>query len=77
MGAACCTRDVKPANIVVNPEPPIGRATLIDFGLARHEALAAAPEEAAGTVRYMAQLDCPREKQCDEHRNHKSAGSPT
>lgn len=48
-------RDVKPANIVVSPDEPVQRVTLIDFGLARSTWLdPSVRDEPVGTARYMA-----------------------
>ena len=48
-------RDVKPANVIVGRERPLGDVTLIDFGFARshwlHESIR---DELVGTVRYLA-----------------------
>ena len=48
-------RDVKPANVIVDEDEPLGRAVLIDFGFARSTSLdAALGEERVGTARYLA-----------------------
>ncbi len=48
-------RDVKPANIIVDDDVPLRRATLIDFGFARSPLLDASIREVpVGTIRYMA-----------------------
>jgi diguanylate cyclase (GGDEF)-like protein/PAS domain S-box-containing protein len=48
-------RDVKPANIIVEREGPLGRVVLIDFGLARSAWLdAEIRDEPVGTARYIA-----------------------
>lgn len=48
-------RDVKPANVIVDDETPLRRATLIDFGFARSPLLEASIREIpVGTIRYMA-----------------------
>ncbi|MDQ6617212.1 MAG: AAA family ATPase, partial [Actinomycetota bacterium] len=47
-------RDVKPANIMLAPEPGVGTATLIDFGLARSSWLdPGIRDQAVGTARYV------------------------
>jgi PAS domain S-box-containing protein len=47
-------RDVKPANVIVDEGTPIGRATLIDFGLARSTRLSASIRDLpVGTANYM------------------------
>ncbi|MEO5658061.1 MAG: AAA family ATPase, partial [Nitrospiria bacterium] len=48
-------RDVKPANIIVDDDVPLRRATLIDFGFARSPLLDVSIREVpVGTIRYMA-----------------------
>src|SRR5947209_19968348 len=48
-------RDVKPANVIVDGDEPIGRAVLIDFGFARSAWLdPAIRDEPVGSVRYLA-----------------------
>jgi two-component system sensor kinase len=47
-------RDVKPANVIVDEESPLQRATLIDFGLARSANLDASIRDRwAGTAQYL------------------------
>jgi diguanylate cyclase (GGDEF)-like protein/PAS domain S-box-containing protein len=47
--------DVKPANVIVDEAEPVGRAVLIDFGLARSAGLdASVRDEPVGTARYLA-----------------------
>jgi len=47
-------RDVKPSNLIVDESPPLRRATLIDFGLARSSRLQSSiRDQPVGTVRYM------------------------
>ncbi len=47
-------RDVKPANMIVNEEPPLREATLIDFGLARSTNLdASIRNQWVGTAQYL------------------------
>ncbi len=48
-------RDVKPANVIVQPGQPAGTTVLVDFGLARSAGLDASLEgESVGTARYVA-----------------------
>ncbi len=48
-------RDVKPANLIVDPVGPVGKATLIDLGLARSSQLEVSIRDLpVGTVQYMA-----------------------
>ncbi|MDQ1369727.1 MAG: hypothetical protein QOF20_2080, partial [Acidimicrobiaceae bacterium] len=64
-------RDVKPASIMLSPEPGIGYATLIDFGLARRAWLdPALHDQALGTARYVSPeqaelLDLPVDERSD------------
>ncbi len=47
-------RDVKPANVIVDEETPLRRATLIDYGLARSNNLdASLRDQWAGTAQYL------------------------
>ncbi|MDQ1416846.1 MAG: hypothetical protein QOF81_2459, partial [Acidimicrobiaceae bacterium] len=64
-------RDVKPASIMLSPEPGIGYATLIDFGLARRAWIdPALHDQALGTARYVSPeqaelLDLPVDERSD------------